>query len=117
MTTPNLLSLTTLNGLTTGAALTNTVTTSLLTTPANTLYKVNSVIVTNISASSANLTMDIYNGTTGYRIAYNLLVPVGSTVVVIDKNSYVYLPASYVIRGGSSANSTLEVNISYESMS
>lgn len=119
MANPNLMSLTTINGQITGAALTTTTTTSLLSNSAasNKVFKVNSVYVTNISGSSETVTMDVFNGTTGFDIAFTLTVPVGATVVVVDKNSYFYLLEGFSIRGGASANSALDTVISYEDMS
>jgi hypothetical protein len=119
MAAPNLVNVATIYGTSTGAALTTSTTTALITNSAASgkVYKVNDVYVTNISASSATVTMDVYNGTTAYKIAYTLAVPVGATVVVVDRNSYIYLPEGWSIRGGASANSAVETVISYEDMS
>jgi uncharacterized protein YaaQ len=119
MAAPNLANVANIYGTSTGAALTTTTTTSLLTNSAASgkVLKVNDIYVTNKTASSATTTIDVYNGTTGYYIAYTLTVPVGATVVVVDRNSYIYLLEGWSIRGGASANSTLDVVISYEDMS
>ena len=119
MAAPNLANVSTITGTAVGAALTATVTTSLLANSAasGTVIKVNGITVTNIAAASATVTMDFYNGTTGYRLAYTLLVPVGATVVVLDKNAYLYLPEGYSIRGGASAVSSIESVITYEILS
>lgn len=119
MAAPNLANVSTIIGTSTGAALDTTTTTSLVTNSAasNKVFKINSVYVTNISGSTATTTVDVYNGTSGFKIANGLTVPVGATVVLIDKNSYIYLLEGWSIRGGASANSALEVVISYEDMS
>jgi len=119
MAAPNLVNVATIIGQTTGVALNTTTTTALLTNSAasNKVFKINSIYVTNISGSSATVTMDVFNGTTGFDIAFTLTVPVGATVVVVDRNSYIYLLEGCSIRGGASANSALETVISYEDMS
>lgn len=119
MAAPNLVNVATILGTTTAAALNTTTTTSLLTNSAASgkVYKVNDVYVTNKSAASATVTMDVYNGTTGFYIAYTLVVPIAATVVVVDRNSYVYLLEGWSIRGGASANSAIDTVISYEDMS
>lgn len=119
MAAPNIVNVATITGKSVGAALTTTTTTSLLSNASSSgmVYKVNSITVTNISGSSATVTMDYYNGTTGYRIAYTLTVPVAATVVLVDKNNSLYLQENTNIRGGASANSALETVISYEEIS
>lgn len=119
MAAPNLANVSTITGTAVGAALTTTVTTALLTNSAasGTVIKVNGITVTNISGSSATTTMDFFNGTTGFRLAFTLTVPVGATVVVVDKNAYLYLAEGCSIRGGASAGSSLETVITYEVMS
>jgi len=119
MAAPNLANVTSILGTSTGAALDTTTTTALLSNSAASgkVFKVNSMYVTNISGSSATATVDVYDGSSGFNIASGLTVPVGATVVLIDKNSYIYLLEGWSIRGGASANSALEVLISYEDMS
>lgn len=119
MAAPNLANVSTITGTAVGAALTATVTTALLTNSAasGTVIKVNGITVTNISGASATTTMDFFNGTTGFRLAFTLTVPVGATVVVVDKNAYLYLAEGCSIRGGASAVSSLETVITYEVMS
>ena len=120
MAAPNIVNVATITGKTTGAALGTTLTTSLLANSASSgkVFKVNTIIVTNVDGTnSANVTLDYYNGTTGYKIANVIAVPGGSTVIVIDKSSSIYLEEGDSIRGGASAANDLEVVISYEEIS
>jgi hypothetical protein len=119
MAAPNLANVANIFGTSTAAALTTTTTTALLTNSAASgkVFKVNTIYVTNISGSTATVTMDVFNGTTGFDIAFTLVVPVGATVVVVDRNSYIYLLEGWSIRGGASANSAIDTVISYEDMS
>ena len=120
MANPNIVNVATIQGKTTGAALGTTLTTSLLahSSSSNKVFKINSVIVTNVDGSnSANVTLDHYNGSTGFKFANVLAVPGGASVVIIDKNSSFYLEEGQSIRGGASAASDLEIVISYEEIS
>lgn len=119
MAAPNIVNVSLITGNTTAAALTTTTTTTLLSNSnnSNRVFKVNSIYVTNISASSSNVTMEYYNGTTGFKIASVLTVPVGATVILVDKNSPIYLPENSSIRGGAGGSSQLETVISYEDIS
>ena len=121
MAAPNLVNVTTIFGKTTGAALDTTTTTSLLANSASSgkVYKINSIIVSNIDGSSAaDVTASFYDSTaaTSYQIAATVSVPADSTLIVLGKDSPIYLEENHSIRGGASSNSDLEVIISYEDL-
>ena len=69
MAAPNLLTPTTVTGKTFGAALTGTLTTTLIGAVASGhAYRVKTISVANVHASNAGqVTLDVYNGTTGLR--------------------------------------------------
>ena len=83
------------------------------------VFKVNTLIISNISASSASVTVDVYKAqTTSYRIAYQISVPANSTLIVVGKgDNGVYLEESDSIRLVSATASALEAVCSYEDMS
>ena len=119
MAAPNLVNVTTILGKTTGAALDTTTTTSLLANSASSgkVYKVNSIIVANVDGtSSADVTVSFYNGSTDFHLAKTVTVPADSTLIVLGKDSPIYLEENHSIRGGASANSDLEIVISYEDL-
>ena len=119
MAAPNILSATSIYGKQTGAALDTTTTTSLLanTASSNKLLKINSIIVANVDgSSSADATVSWYNGSTDYHLAKTVTVPADSTLVVVGKDSPIYLEEGHSIRGGASANSDLEVLICYDEL-
>ena len=119
MAAPNIISATSILGKTVAAALDTTTTTSLLANSAssNKLLKVNSVIVGNKDGSaSATVTISWYNGSTDFYIASTVNVPANSTLVVVGKDSPIYLEEGQSIRGGASANGDLDVIISYEEL-
>ena len=119
MAAPNIISATSILGKTVAAALDTTTTTSLLANSASSdkLLKVNSVIVGNKDgAVAATVTISWYNGSTDFYIASTVNVPANSTLVVVGKDSPIYLEEGQSIRGGASANGDLDVIISYEEL-
>ena len=119
MAAPNIVNVTSILGKTTAAALDTTLTTSLLANAAssNKLLKLNSIIVANKDGSStANVTISWYNGSTDFYLASTVDVPADSTLVVMGKDSPIYLEEGQSIRGGASENGDLDVIISYEEL-
>ena len=125
MANPNIVNVTSIVGGNAAWALTNTVTTTLLTVTTEVIVKINSLIVTNIHASNAaTVSVGIYgigSGATGAtatgpladcRIANLMNVPQGDSLVLIDKQ--IYLMEADVLKGGASAASVLELFASYE---
>ena len=126
MANPNIVNVATINGGNAAWALTNTVTTTLLTVAADVIVKINSLIVTNIHGTNAATVSIEINGigggavgvtlaanlTTHVRIASTMNVPADDSLVLIDKP--IYLMEADVLRGGASAASTLELFASYE---
>lgn len=120
MAAPNLANISTITAKTKAAHLGTTLTTALLQNLAASgkVLKVNSIIVSNIDGSnSADVSMTYYDYTDGYEIAKTIAVPADSTLVLLDKNSVLYLEENTEIRGGASAASDLDIIISYEELS
>lgn len=121
MAAPNLVAPTTINGKTIGAALT-TSSADILTNSSgsNSVLKVNSVYVANIDGtSSADVTVTVYDSSAAasYNLAKTIAVPADATLVVVDKDAYIYLEEGDKIAALASANSDLEIVISYEDIS
>ena len=126
MANPNIVNVSSIVGGNAAWALTNTVTTTLLTVAADVIVKINSLIVTNIHGTNAATVSIEINGigggatgvtlaanlTTQVRIASTMNVPADDSLVLIDKP--IYLMEADVLRGGASAASTLELFASYE---
>ena len=124
MANPNIVNVTLILGETTYAALTTTLTTVLLANAVSSgkVYKVNSIMVANVDGTSAaDVTVDINTAAAGsgtsYALAHTISVPADATLNLIDKNSSFYLMEDKSILGGASANSDLEIIISYEIIS
>ena len=125
MANPNIVNVSSIVGGNAAWALTNTITTTLMTVSDEVIVKINSLIVTNIhGTNAATVSVDI-NGLgssiTGVtvngplatcRLASTMNVPADDSLVLIDKP--IYLMEADVLRGGASAASTLELFASFE---
>ena len=117
MAAPNILNATSILGKQHGVNLDTTVTTSLMANAGSSdkLYKINSIIVANVDGTNAaDVTISWYNGSNDHYIAKTISVPADSTLVLIGKDSPIYLEEGQSIRGGASANSDLSTLICYE---
>ena len=77
------------------------------------VLKINAIYVANVDGTSnADITVDLYRGSTPYRIAYTVAVPADATLDVISKS--IYLEEGDSIRLTASASGDLEAVCSYE---
>lgn len=117
MAAPNIVAVTSIYGKTKGDNLGTTLTTDILTCPSDKVLKINSIIVANIDGSnSADATVYFYDSsaTARYALASTIAVPADASIIVIDKNSAIYLEESDQIEAGASSASDLVITISYE---
>ena len=125
MANPNIVSVNSIFGNTTGIALTTTLTTVLLAnaTSSGKVFKIESIMVANVDGTNAaDVTIDYHtaaNGTAGssFALAATISVPADATLNLVDKNSTFYLMENQSIIGGARANRDLEVVIAYEDIS
>jgi hypothetical protein len=117
MANPNIVNVTSIYGKTDTFALT-TASANLVTATANTVFKINSILVTNIDGTSAaDVTINYYDGTNTRAIGSTISVPADAALNLVDKNSSFYLEENEIISGLASANSDLVCLISYEIIS
>jgi hypothetical protein len=117
MAAPNIVQVSSLYGKTVGAALGTTLTTDILTCPADKLIKVNTIIVSNVDgAADVDVSVSFYDSsaTTQYRLTSTIAVPADSTLVVVNKENPIYLEESDTIRAGASVSGDAEIIISYD---
>jgi hypothetical protein len=67
-----------------------------LTPAVNTVNKVNSIMVSNVSGAAATITVAISNNATyasgtPYYLAFQIAVPVGATLIIVDKTTPLYV--------------------------
>lgn len=94
MAAPNIVQVSSLYGKTVGAALGTTLTTDILTCPADKLIKVNTIIVSNVDGTAdvdVSVSFYDYSATTQYRLTSTIAVPADSTLVVVNKENPIYL--------------------------
>ena len=119
MAAPNIVNVTTITGKTVGAALT-TSSADIVTNSAGSgkVFKVNTILVANVDGTNAaDVTVGFYNAdnTTTYKIAHTITVPADATLDVLSKA--IYLEEGDKITALASANSDLEIVVSYEEIS
>ena len=114
----NLVNVTDIEGFTINGAVT-TSDTDIITVPSDYIYKINTIIITNIdgtNAASIILRVSTNAATTYYDIAQTVSVPADAVLVAIDKNSSFYLDETDRLRIVGSANSDLTYLVSGEKM-
>lgn len=123
MAAPNLVTVTTIIGKTTGANLTTTSATTVLSNASNSgkLFKINTLNVSNYGALASLVTVTWYTGAglTGnsFPIVGNVSVPAGTTLNVIDKTSQYYIEENQSIGATAGTANLLVVTCSYEDVS
>ena len=124
MAAPNLVSPTTINGKTVTVDLSSTSATSILSNAASSgkVLKVNALYVANVDGTSAaEITINYYSaaalGGTATQIASTVVVPADATLVVIDKDAYIYLEENTSLGATAGTASDLKVVCSYEDIS
>jgi hypothetical protein len=124
MAAPNLANPTTITGKTTTVALANTSANTIITNPASSgkVLKVNSLYVANVDGTTAaNITVQYYSaaniGGTAYPIVFTVAVPADATLVVIGKDTQIYLEENTSIGATASVANDLTVVASYEEIS
>jgi len=124
MAAPNIVNVATITGKTATVALADTNATTIINNAASSgkVLKVNSLYVANVDGTNAcDVTVALYSqddiGGTAYKIASTISVPADSTLVVIDKDSSIYLEEDKSIGATAGADNDLEIVASYEEIS
>ena len=124
MAAPNIVNVSTITGKTAKVALTSTSQTTLVTNAAssNKVFKINMIQVANVDGSNAcDVTVDVHSaaagGGTAYSLASTISVPADASLIVLDKNTALYLEENTSITATAGTASDLEVLVSYEEIS
>ena len=121
MAAPNLVNVATITAKAVQAALSTTLTTEILANGSSSgkVFKVNNILVANIDGTnSADASVAITkSGGSPIMIASTIAVPADSTLVVVDKDTGLYLEEGDNIEAGASAASDLVITINYEELS
>jgi hypothetical protein len=121
MANPNIVSVSAIYGENSLTALSTTSATSIVSNAASSgkVYKINSLIVANVDGTNnAEITINVYSqaalGGTAFALASTVTVPADATLVVIDKNTSIYLKENQSIGAIASAANDLVVTASWE---
>lgn len=124
MANPNIVNVTDIRGKTVVANLTTTNATLVVENVAASgkVFKINSLIVSNVDGSSpADITVSLYSedniGGTATQIVSTVSVPADASLVVISKDTSIYLEEDKSIGATASAANDLKVVCSYEEIS
>lgn len=123
MANPNMLTITTVTGKTDPVTLANTGTFSIANNAAASgqIWKLNTVLFVNYGSEAANVALNLYPSAalagTPTPLANNLTIPVGASLVAIDKSSSLYLLEDKSIGASASTGNTVSVFVSYEVLS
>jgi hypothetical protein len=124
MAAPNIVNVSTITGKTAKVALTSTSQTTLVSNAAssNQVFKINMIQVANVDGTNAcDVTVDVHSaaagGGTAYSLASTISVPADASLVVLDKNTALYLEENTSITATAGTASDLEVLVSYEEIS
>jgi hypothetical protein len=119
MAAPNIVNVTTITGKT-AVLNVSTVATDIVTNSAasNKVFKINSLIIANIDgATAADVTASVFRSSFEFKVAHTISVPADASLVVLSKDTQIYLEEGDSIRLTASANSRLQAVCSYEDIS
>jgi len=120
---PNIVNVTAIYGNTSSVSLTTTSATSLASNAASSglVYKIDSIVVANTSASAANITINVYSaaalGGTAFPIASTISVPANASLIITDKTTAFYLLENQSIGATAGTATALVVTSSWEQLS
>lgn len=124
MAAPNIVNVSTITGKSFYLALSSTAATQLVSNAASSgkVFKINMIQVANVDGSSAcDVTVDYHTqddiGGTAYSLISTVSVPADASLIVIDKNTALYLEEDRSISVTAGTANDLEVIVSYEEIS
>jgi len=130
MANPNIVNVSALYGVTTYYTPSGTSAVVLLANAASSgkVYKINQIVVANVTGSAANATVSIYtngavaqgsapSGGTAYPVVATISVPGNASLIAVDKTTPIYLQEGTSISITSGTGSSLTFSVSYEDIS
>ena len=123
MANPNIVNVSAIYGNNSTTALSTTNATAIINNAASSgkVYKVNSIVVSNVDGTSAaDITINIYSqddlGGTAYAIASTISVPADASLIVTDKTTSFYLKEDQSVGAIAGAANDLVVTASWEEL-
>ncbi|CAB5221215.1 hypothetical protein UFOVP245_99 [uncultured Caudovirales phage] len=118
MANPNIVNVTTIYGNTASVAALTTATNNVV-NPASSgqLYKINSLIAANINTVSSSISLELNNNGSNNYLARNVVVPANSSLVIIGKDTGIYLLENCILQVTASAAGCIVTTASWEQIS
>lgn len=113
MTAPNLLGSSTVTGKTALSLLT-TSTTGIITVATNTVAKLENLILTNYTGVTVSANVVVSRGGNTYYLGGNVAVPANSVLVLLAKDTSIFLEEGDVLQANASAGTSLSLSAGYE---
>ena len=123
MANPNIVGVTDIKGVSVGAIINSTFVFTVVTNSAGSgkVYKINTILAANVDGTNAaDITVswvDASNSNSEYYLAKTVGVPADSTLVVLSKDSSIYLNEGDTLRFQASAGNAIHITVSYEEIS
>jgi hypothetical protein len=124
MAAPNIVNVTSILGITTAVGLTTTAVTTFLSNAAssNKVFKINTIIASNIDGSAAaDITVKYHLAAAGagtsIALANTITVPADASLVIIGKDNPIYLEENRSLTAQASAANDIAIVCSYENIS
>jgi hypothetical protein len=124
MAAPNIVNVSTITGVSTFVSNISNTNASVIVSNAaasNQVYKLNTLMAANTTASSANITVKIFNAAAGagtsVSIASTIAVPSGSTLAIIGKDTPLYIEENRSIGAIAGTANAIDIVASYEVIS
>ena len=91
-----------------------------LTPAVGTVNRVTSIVASNVTASAVVVTVSVNSATggggTAYRVAYQISVPSGASLIIVDKTTSLYIGESQSVVATVGTASAIEFTAAYEAI-
>mgnify|MGYP001313890104 CR=1 FL=1 len=81
--------------------------------PTDYVYKINTILAANVGTDNCTLNLSYYDGTNDHLIAHEIVIPLGSSLAIIGKDTPIYVLENHNLRAKRSG-SDATITISYE---
>lgn len=123
MAAPNIVNVSSIVGITTFVANISTGWSVIISNPSssNSVYKVNTLLASNTTGTSANITVEYFSQAAGagtsVSIGTTISVPAGSTLALIGKDTPIYIEEDRSIAAQAGTANSIDILASYETIS
>lgn len=118
MANPNIVNVTTIYG-NTAIQTCSTTTANIVqnSTGSNKILKINTLTIANINTAAASVSVELNQAGSNVYVTRSVSVPANSSIVVIGKDTGIYLLENHSLQITAGANSTMQAICSYEEIS